>query len=92
METPPCDKKGSLMKTKLYKLCLWTNMQQNNVTILYHMSALFSCKNNFSEMVKCDKNVLPYDAERSNSRLIKHREISNIVSCLNVIERGEMGM
>ena len=57
------------------------------------MSALFSCKNNFSEMVKCDKNVLPYDAERSNSRLIKHREIEhNIVSCLNVIERGEMGM
>ena len=65
-------------------------MQQNNVTILYHMSALFSCKNNFSE---CDKNVLPYDAERSNSRLIQHREIEhNIVSCLNVIERGEMGM
>ena len=57
------------------------------------MSALFSCKNNFSEMVKCDKNVLPYDAERSNSRLIKHREIEhNIVPCLNVIERGEMGM
>ena len=55
------------------------------------MSALFSCKNNFSEMVKCDKKVLPYDAERSNSRLIKHREIEhNIVSCLNVIERGEM--
>ena len=68
-------------------------MQQNNVAILYHMSALFSCKNNFSEMVKCDRNVLPYDAERSNSRLIKHREIEhNIVSCLNVIERGEMGM
>ena len=68
-------------------------MQQNNVTILYHMSALFSCKNNFSEIVKCDKNVLPYDAERSNSRLIQHREIEhNIVSCLNVIERGEMGM
>ena len=37
-------------------------------------------KNNFSQMVKCDKNVLPYDAERSNSRLIKHREIEhNIV-------------
>ena len=56
-------------------------------------AALFSCKNNFSQMVKCDKNVLPYDAERSNSRLIKHREIEhNIVSCLNVIERGGMGM
>ena len=57
------------------------------------MSALFLCKNYFSKMVKSDKNVLPYDAERSNSRLIKHREIEhNIVSCLNVIERGEMGM
>ena len=68
-------------------------MQQNNVTILYHMSALFSCKNNFSEMVKCDKNVLPYDAERSNSRLINHRENEyNIVSYVHVIERGGMGM
>ena len=68
-------------------------MQQNNVTILYHMSALFSCKNNFSEMVKCDKNVLPYDAERSNSRLIEHREIEHyIVLYVHVIERGGMGM
>ena len=37
--------------------------------------------------------MFPYDAERSNSRLIKHGEIEhNIVSSLNVIERGEMGM
>ena len=57
------------------------------------MSALFLCKNYFSKMVKSHKYVLPNDAERSNSRLIKHREIEhNIVSCLNVIERGEMGM
>ena len=43
-------------------------------------AALFSCKNSFSQMDKCDKNVLLYDAERSNSRLIKHREIEhNIV-------------
>ena len=43
-------------------------------------------------MTKSDKNVLLYDVERLNSHL-KHREIEhNIVSCLNVIERGEMGM
>ena len=34
------------------KLCLWTNIQQKNLTILYHMSALFSCKNNFSGMIE----------------------------------------
>ena len=57
------------------------------------MSAPFLSKNYFSKMVKSDKNVLPNDAERSNSRLIKHREIEhNIVPCLNIIERGEMGM
>ena len=44
-------------------------------------------------MAKSDENVLLYDVERLNARLIKHREIEhNIVSCLNVIERGEMGM
>ena len=91
---PPATEVSTLkLISYVYKLRLWTNMQQNNVTILYHMSTLFSCKNNFFEMVKCDKNVLPYDAERSNSRLIKHRAIEhNIVSCLNAIERGEMGM
>ena len=57
------------------------------------MSALFLCKNYFSKMVKSDKNVLPNDAERSNSRLIKHREIEhNIVLYVHVIERGGMGM
>ena len=57
------------------------------------MSALFLCKNNSSKMGKSDENVLLYDVERLNSRLIKHREIEhNIVSCLNVIERGEMGI
>ena len=36
--------------------------------------------------------MLSHDAERSNSRLIQHSEIEHyIVSCLNVIERGEMG-
>ena len=44
-------------------------------------------------MAKSDENVLLYDVERLNSRLIKHREIEhNTVSCLNVIERGEMGI
>ena len=57
------------------------------------MSALFLCKNNSSKMAKSDENVLLYAVERLNSRLIKHREIEhNIVSCLNVIERGEMGI
>ena len=57
------------------------------------MSAPFLCKNYFSKMVKSDKNVLPNDAERSNSRLIKHREIEhNIVLYVHVIERGGMGM
>ena len=57
------------------------------------MSALFLWKNNSSKMAKSDENVLLYDVERLNSRLIKHREIEhNIVSCLNVIERGEMGI
>ena len=58
------------------------------------MSALFLCKNNFyAETIKSGWNVLPYDAKISNSRLIKHREIEhNIVPCLNVVERGEMGM
>ena len=37
--------------------------------------------------------MLSYDAKITNSRLIKHREIEhNIVPCLNVVERGEMGM
>ena len=37
--------------------------------------------------------MLPYDAERSNFRLVKRGKIEhNIVSCLNVIERGEMGL
>ena len=44
-------------------------------------------------MAKSDENVLLYDVERLNSRLIKQREIEhNIVSCLSVIERGEMGI
>ena len=34
------------------KLCLWTNIQQKNLIILYHMSALFSCKNNFLGMIE----------------------------------------
>ena len=56
------------------------------------MLALFSCKNN-SEMIKSVKNELPYGAERSNSRLINHREINRtLVSRLNVFEREEMGM
>ena len=37
--------------------------------------------------------MLSYDAKITNSRLIKHREIEhNIVPCLNVVERGEIGM
>ena len=57
------------------------------------MSALFLWKKYFSKVVKSHKNVLPNDAERSNSRLIKHREIEhNIVLYVHVIERGEMGM
>ena len=37
--------------------------------------------------------MLPYDAKISNSRLIKRREIEHkIVPCLNVVERGEIGM
>ena len=57
------------------------------------MSAVFLYKNNSSKMAKSDKNVLLYDVERLNYRLIKHREIEhNIVSCLNVIERVDMGI
>ena len=37
--------------------------------------------------------MLPYDAERSNFGLVKRGKIEhNIVSCINVIERTEMGM
>ena len=57
------------------------------MAILYHMSTLFFCKNNFSEIADSGKNGLPNDAER------KHREIEhNIVSCLNVFDGEEMGM
>ena len=63
------------------------------MAILYHMSTLFFCKNNFSKIADSGKNGLPNDAERSNFRLIKHREIEhNIVSCLNVFDGEEMGM
>ena len=37
--------------------------------------------------------MLPYDVDRSNFRLVKRGKIEhNIMSRLNVIERGEMGM
>ena len=79
--------------TLIDRLCSWTNIQQEKCNYSFHMSALFLCKNNSSKMAKSDENVLLYDVERLNSCLIKHRKIEhNIVSCLNVIERGEMGI
>ena len=49
----------------LYK-SLKIRENEKNVAILYHMSALLLCRNNFSKMVKSGRNVLPYDAESSN--------------------------
>ena len=57
------------------------------------MAILYPNYSNFSVIADSGKNGLPNDAERSNFRLIKHREIEyNIVSCLNVFDGEEMGM
>ena len=53
---------GDLQNTRvlllIHKLCYGRICNKKNITILYHMLALFSCKNN-SEMIKSVKNELP---------------------------------